>query len=144
MKIIATNTYRLYDVSAQADENGCFGLESFADTAYNEVIDNEELDETLCQLTDVLFGQSGCSHFEITEDVETAKNGKLCLDLGNNDWLEVQDIVDKINVAPEESRLFVLVNATRTEYQWVAALSEGTVYSDCCSNAIKVKGGCHE
>ena len=130
MKLSTMKTYRLYDVSEQLDEHGHYGLAAFSDTAYNEVIDEEELDETLFQLADVQFGQSGCLHFEITDDTETAKNGKLCLDLGDNDWLEVRDIVDRINVAPDESRLFVLVNATCTEYQWVAALSEGTVYSD--------------
>ena len=129
MNLVATNTFRLYDVSAQVDEHGHYGLESFTDTAYNEVIADEEFDETLCQLADVLFGQNGCRYFEITDDVMTSKNGKLCLDLGDNDWLEVRDIVNKINVVPEESRLYVLVNATHTEYRWVAALSEGTVYS---------------
>ena len=130
MNLTATKTFRLYDVSAQAGEHGHYGLEAFAENAYNEVIDVEELDESLRELADVLFGQSGCRYFEITDDVQTAKNGKLCLDFGDNDWLEVRDIVDKINVAPEEARLYVLVNATRTEHRWVAALSEGMVYSD--------------
>ena len=130
MLLHSTETYRLYDVSEEPDENGRYGLESFADTAYNEVIGKTELDKSIGQLADARFGQNGSRYFEITDDVETGEQGKLCLDLDDNDWLEVNDIVDKIDVAPEESRLYVLVNASRTEYRWVAAVSEGVVYSD--------------
>ena len=130
MNLTSTTTFRLYDVSTQVDEHGHYGLEAFANAAYNEVIDEGKLNETLCQLADVQFGQSGCRYFEITDDVETDEHGKLCIDLDDDERLEVRDIVDKINIAFDESRLYVLVNATRTEYQWVAALPEGTVYSD--------------
>ena len=127
--LIASTTYRLYDVSEISDEHGHYCLGAFADTAFNEDVAEEALDETLCQLADVLFGQSGCRWFEITDDVETAENGTLCIDLGDNDWLEVRDIVDKIDVDPEESQLYVMVNASRTEHYWVAALPAAPVCS---------------
>lgn len=130
MSLSTTHTYRLYDVSAEADEHGHYGLESFTDASYNEVIGEDELGESLTELADALFGQSGCSHYEITDDVVTGTNGKLCIDLDDNDRLEVRDIVAQINADPDESRIYVLVNATRTEHRWVTALSEGTVYSD--------------
>jgi hypothetical protein len=129
MHLMHSQSYRLFDVSDEMDASGHYGLAAFANTAYNEVIDEEELDDTLCELADVLFGESGCRYYPITDDVQTAENGKLSLDLGNDEWLEVRDIVDKIDVDPEKSLLFVLVNLTRTECQWVAAVPEGTVYS---------------
>jgi len=128
MRLNASKTYRLYDVSETMDENGHYGLGAFADTGYNEVINEEDIDATLGELADVLFGQSGCLWFEVSDDVQT-ENGKLCIDIDDTDRLEIPDIVDKINVDPEDSRLYVLVNASRTEYYWVAAVSAGTVYS---------------
>ena len=128
MRLNASKTYRLHDVSEILDEHGHYGLGAFADNAFNEVVAEEELDETLSQLADVLFGQSSCLWFEITDDVQT-ENGILCFDLGDNDWLEVPDIVDKIDVDPMESRLYVMVNASRTEHYWVAALPADPVCS---------------
>ena len=41
--LIARKAYRLYDVSELLDEHGHYGLGAFADNAFNEVVDEEEL-----------------------------------------------------------------------------------------------------
>ena len=129
MNLTSTKTFRLYDVSTKLDEHGYYGLEAFTNNAFNEVIGEEELNETLGDLAGDLFGQSSRWH-EITDNVMTGKNGKLCIDLDNNDWLEVRDIVAQIDADQEDCRFYVLVNASRMEYGWVVAVPEGTVYSD--------------
>ena len=129
MRLNASEKYRLYSVSETLNKKGRYCLEAFADTAYNEVINERDIDVTLWQLADALFGQSGCHCFEIPDDIQTAEDGRLCIDIDDTDCLEIRDIVGEINVDPEDSRLYVLVNASRTEYYWVAAVPAGTVYS---------------
>ena len=129
MNLNANHLFRLYAVSEKED-SGKHTLEAFdVDVnAYNEAIDEGELDDNLRGLGDVLFGENGCHHFELVHGDVSTENGRICFDDGD-DHIEVRDIYDKIDADPEECRFFVIVNASRTAYGWVVAVPQGTVYS---------------
>ena len=129
MELHSSSYYRLYDVAASVDENGAYALQAFDDVAFNEVVDADELYEMLGELADSRFGQSRCRFFEVTNDTDIVpENGKLRFDVDDGQ-LEIRDIVDRIDVDPEESRFFIIVDAKCSEYGWVVATPQGNVYS---------------
>jgi len=131
MKLYAKEFIRLYAVS-EREKSGRYALKEFGANlnAFNEAFDKEEFDETIRDLADTLWGESGCHDFyEITDDMMPDENGKLHI-YDNDARFEFRDIVGKINADPERCRFFVMVNTDRTDLRWVVAVSEGTIYSD--------------
>jgi len=130
MQVTASNLFRLYAVS-EKEQDGTHKLEAFDGdiTAYNEVLEVEELDKTLPDLASVRLDGGGCQCFELVHGDVNSENGKIIIDDGDNDRIEVRDIYDKIDADPEECRFFILVNGNRTEYEWIIAVPQGTAHS---------------
>lgn len=134
MKLYKQELVRLFLVS-EKEKNGKYALKKFSGNLkdFNEAID---IDSThMMELTFTLFDdecEDECYYFccEVTDDVQLYKNGRLCLDLGCNDWLVVRNIVDKIDADRRACRFFLLGNADRTACRWVVAVPAGTVYTD--------------
>jgi len=125
MKLYASNLLRLYAVG-DSDENGDCKLEEFDNGDFNETIDAVEIDTTLRELTDSIYGRGDC--FEITNDMR--EDDKIVIELDGDDRIEIRDVRLDVDVNPEDVRFFVSVNAQRSEYQWIVAASQGTTYLD--------------
>ena len=128
-----TKEYRLHSVSGVLNKNGHYGVEAFRDAAYNAIVDKEELEETLEELADCQFGGGGNRYFEVPKDVEGGFTNHATIRIyGGLNWdddsFEIRDVINLID-APKSSRLFVMVNANRTEHQWIVAEPQGAVYS---------------
>ena len=127
MRLISSAVFRLYGVSENLDENGEYRLEAFEDDAFNEDIDVGEIDEALNGLADASYGQ-GCCWYEVTDD-SYESNGKIEIEINDDDRLEIQDITDKISIDSDHSRFYILADVQLLEYQWVVAEPKGAVYS---------------
>jgi len=127
MQLSARELFRLYGVSENLNEDGVYPLESSDDEAFHEGISAEGLNGTLNKLADATYGQGG-RWYEITDDHLNSK-GNISIEINDDDRLEIQDITDKVATDSEHSRLYILVNAHPSEYQWVVAEPKGTVYS---------------
>jgi len=115
--------FRLFGVSESPNENGEYPLESFDNDAFNEDIDADDLDESLTRLADATYGQ-GSRWYEVTDD-SFDDNGKVCIEINDDDRLELQDITDKIDTDTEHSRFYILVDAQLSDYRWVVAEPKG-------------------
>ena len=129
MRLLKQSMYRLYDLSEKQNEDGCYELVPFSDdiAAYNQDIVADSIDETLTELADALYGQ-GSRWYEIT-DGDYTEDGKIDMEIDDDNRLEIRDITDTIDSDPERSQFFIVVDANRTDYQWVIATSQGAVYS---------------
>jgi hypothetical protein len=75
--------FRLYGVSENLDESGQYQLMPLDVDAFNEDIDENEIEDTLTGLTEVLYGhESGCSWYEITDDM--FDDGKIGIEIEND------------------------------------------------------------
>jgi hypothetical protein len=124
MKLNANNWTRLYRLSAKPNERGRYTLEPFPDdnAAFNQDIEEDSLDESLTELA-----ADGSWH-EIKDD-NYGNDGKIHINFDGEDRLEIRNFTDLIDHEPEKCRLFVLVDAERSEYEIVVAVHSGTVYS---------------
>jgi hypothetical protein len=138
MKLHAQEFVRLCAVAETKDKSGKYPLQQFSAhmNSFNKTIDSRDIDDTLWGITNALLGEykedqryKSRSCCEVTKEIKPDENGRLCFDIGNHDRLAVRNIVNKINLAGvERCRFFVLINAQRTEYRWVVAVSEDMVY----------------
>ena len=127
MRLLQSDVFRLYGVSDVLNEEEEYPLESFGNDAFNEDIDAGGIDEALNGLADVTYG-NGSRWFEITDDMYDGK-GKVCIEINDDDRLEVRDLTDKVDTDSERSRFYILADAQLSEYCWVVAEPKGTVYS---------------
>ena len=133
MRLFSQELVRLYAVS-EKEKFGKFALKEFGKSmnAFNESIDKDELGETLVDLANALWGESSCHRcFEVTDEMapKNKENGRRHI-YDNDARFEFRDIVDKIGADPDRCQFFVMIDADRTDLCWVAAMQEGTVYSD--------------
>jgi len=130
MRLFSQEFVRLYAVS-ETKKSGKHRLEAFKGNMkpFNEAVDKEELGETLVDLAEALWGESGCRYYEITNEMAPNEYGRLHI-YDNDARFEFRDIVSKIDADPMKSQFFVLVNADLTDRCWAVAQSEGTIYSD--------------
>jgi hypothetical protein len=126
-KLLRNEMFRLFGVSENLDENGQYSLMPFGGI-YDEAIVEGEIDETLTDLVNDLYGQVSASRwYEITDDMYD--DGKIYIEIESEDYFAIRDTTDKIDVDPERSRLYIFVNPVCMDYQWAVAVSQGTVYS---------------
>ena len=126
-KLFSRKLFRLYGVSDSPNENEEYLLEAFNDDAFNEDIDVEDLNETLTGLADATYGQGSRWHEIIDDHFED--NGKVCIEINDDDRLEIQDITDKIATDSEHPKFYILVDAQLSDYCWVVAESKGVIHS---------------
>ena len=125
MQLLMCNLFRLYAVSETPDEHGQYNLVPFRNNTFNQDIDESKTNEVLEGLVDAFYEQGGW--YEIADKIY---DGVIRIDLDDDERLEVRDIIDQINTDPDRCRrLYILVDAECTEYQWVVAVPQGTVYS---------------
>lgn len=126
-KLLRNEMFRLFGVSENLDENGQYSLMPFGGI-YDEAIVEGEIDETLTDLVNDLYGQVSASRwYEITDDMYD--DGKIYIEIESEHYLSIRDTTDKIDVDPERSRLYIFVNPVCMDYQWAVAVSQGTVYA---------------
>lgn len=130
MQMVKHEKFRLYDLT-EIQIEGCRHIEyaPFSDdlNAFNEAIDADDLNETLNELAEAIYGQ--CSRwFEIIDDSYDGE-GKFRIELNDDDYIEIQDIIDMISVFAEHTLFYILVDAQLTEYRWIVVVPKGTVYS---------------
>ena len=126
--LVACRMVRLYGVSAKPGRSDEFKLVPFDNDAFNEDIDENDHDDVLTDLANDLYGQEdGCHWFEITEDM--CDDGTVCVEIDHHEHFEFRNIMGMVDVDPEGSRFFIIVNGGRTNYDWIVAASQGTVYS---------------
>ena len=116
----------------EKEKSGKHALKKFGASmnAFNEAFDREELDETIVDLANRLWGESDChKHYAITDDMLPNEDGRLHI-YDNDARFEFRDIVNKIDADPDRCQFFVMVNDDRTDLRWLVAMSEGTIYSD--------------
>jgi hypothetical protein len=129
---------KLYGVSEKPDKNGDYKLVKFKNKAFNEVMDEAKIEETLTNLVNDLYGhEDGCRWFHACVEDDSEEVEVLCFDLndGGVSWLpyskrlEIQNIMDLIDAGSGVFQYFILVNGKRTEYQWVVSAWQSIVYS---------------
>jgi hypothetical protein len=126
-KLVACRGFRLYRVSENMDENGLFQLVPFDDDYYNEIIKADEIEGFFCELIGDLYGNEvGKTCYEIHGGMSDGVTISIKCD--NDKRLEIPDISARINVIPERS--CIIVNSTHTEYQWIIAVKQGTIYEE--------------
>jgi hypothetical protein len=91
---------------------------------FNEYIDEEMFDETLNALAFATCGQGG-RWFEITDDLYDGA-GKFSIEVDDNDRLEIKDITDGIPVFSRDTRFYIVVNESLTDYRWVIVVPKDT------------------
>ena len=94
--------------------------------AFNEYIDEAMFDETLNELAYAIYGQHS-RWFEITDDLYDGA-GKFRIEIGGDVLLEIKDITDGIPVFSRDTRFYILVNGSFTEYQWVIAVPQDSKF----------------
>lgn len=127
MRLSQSEVFRLYSVAEYLNEEEMYLLESFDNDAFNEDIDAGELGEALNRLAKATYGQDS-RWYEIIHDYHDGK-GKVCIKIDDDDRLEVQDIAHMVDGDCSQYRYHILVNAQLSDYRWVVAIPEGTVYS---------------
>lgn len=131
MRLNAQKFVRLYAVS-EKEKNGKYALKEFGAKLkkFNGVINMESLHKIIICLGLFLWDEVPNSYIEVTEEMKPNENGRLCLNIGDGERLDVRDIVDKIDADRKKCRYFVLVNTDRDDCRWVVVVPAGTVYSD--------------
>ena len=120
MKIRQISKMRLYAVAETPNENGMYGLIPFdiKGADFNQEFEDGSLDEELDALVDCLYGNGGrCIEVDGT-DVET--NGKFLSLQIDDDYIEVPDVLDKVNV-DADARIYLLVDRALEDGTWVVA-----------------------
>jgi len=127
--LVASKMFRLFGVSEHLDEGSQYKLMPLDVDAFNEDIAESDVEDTLKDLAGILYDQDCCGAdwHEITDNMRD--DGTVSIEIGSNDCLEIQNIIDLIDVDAECSRFFVVVNGTRSDYLWIVAVPQGTVYA---------------
>ena len=108
------------------NDKGNYGLESFDTDCFNESFDRGEIDEELNNLVEHLF--DGGSHFQIDDENDFNDDGNVRLEVGDETYIEIPDLRDKIDTDPDESTYYVLVDRDNSTFCWVVAEPCGTVF----------------
>jgi len=133
--LVACRMVRLYGISKKSGKSDEFKLVPFKNDAFNENIDESELSDTLTDLAKDLYGQDGCrwfqAYFENDEDLQETES--FCFEIDYDDRLEIRNLIDLIDSDTGAGygcfRYFILVNGSRSKYDWVVVSSLGTIYS---------------
>jgi hypothetical protein len=121
--------FKLYGVSETPNKSGWFPLVSFDNDTFNQIVDEDEIEDTLARLVRVLYGRGGKKNcHEITKNM--CNNGTISIYIDWDKRLKIQNIIEKISVPPMRSRFFIVVNTECKKCQWVVATLQCTVYSD--------------
>lgn len=122
MRLKAYQKYRLYDLSVNQNEDGFYELIPFSDDddddTCNEGIAAGEIGESLKDLAKAVYGY-GSHWYEITDDLHY--DGKIIIEINDDDRLEINDIRRKISTNVEGTCFYILVDGLRSNYQWVGA-----------------------
>lgn len=111
---------RLYVVSTSPDGNGAYKLDVFDDDAFNDAFDSDDLNETLADVANYLYGQ-GSHWLEVNDDLYN-DGGEICLD--DDGIIRIRDISRKI-LTLGDSRIFVVSNVECSECCWIVAEMHG-------------------
>ena len=148
-KLLVRRMGRLRSVSEKLNKKiGKYPLVSFKDDAFNEEMDANEIEDTLTNLVNDLYGNGyGNRGFQVSFDCEPHEDEGIYayedeiirinvedypdrLETDDCDRLEIHNIFDLIDVESGCFQYFILFDRSRYRYQWVVA-SIYTVFSDC-------------
>ena len=134
MDLVKYEMFRLYDLVETQIEGNCHYVRApFSDELNDHFdldtdVDGDFLGFTLNSLTDAIYGD-GCGRwFEITDNMHYGK-WEFRVEINDDERLEIQDITPRILDLSKDTRLFILVDEQFTQYKWVVAELQGTVYS---------------
>jgi len=125
---------RLYGVSDNLDfETQYLQLVPFDNDAFNEELEECLLEDTLTDFVNDLYGhEDGCFWFGIGFDDDDDDNMYFRHEIGDNKCVEILNIIDLIDYELDSGtgifQYFIAVNGSHTEYQWIVAASQGTVF----------------
>ena len=126
MFLTETKIVRLYAVSECPDDDGKFELMPFQWDEFNREFDENCLDDELNSLCEYLY--DGARYFEITKEL-CGNDESIPIQIDGEVKFVIRDIVGKIDSDFDRSEYYIFVNKECTEYCWVVAEMQETVYS---------------
>jgi len=127
-KLVARKKFRLYGVSETPDKVGYFSLVPFDNDDFNQIVEEDEIVDTLARLVRAIYGRGGKRNcYEITENMRESETININIDGYNR--LEIPNIIKKYRLQ-QHAQLFIVVSADCMKYQWVVTVFQYTVYSD--------------
>ena len=123
-KLQVREVFRLFGVSEKRNKKGGYALVPFKNDAFNKEFDEDKLEDTLTDLVNDLYSSEAqypwlkC-RFLFDSDTEPNEQETFCIEIGDDERLEIEDISDLIDTGSGIFQFFIFVNPTREDYRWI-------------------------
>ena len=135
-KIICTRNFQIIWRNQEAGQKWSVPTETTYWQCFHKPIEGCEINDTLTELTKTLYKHEESRWYEITGNM--CDGGVVQIGIKYNERVFIPLIIDDIDVGEGEYRFFIIVNESRTEYQWVTAILLATGYMDVNWKGTKI------